>query len=148
MPADTLQISYTLSNIENAVHQFWQYAHQYSVIAFNGDMGAGKTTFIHKLCDMLGVEDAVSSPTFALVNEYHFSDKGRERIIYHMDWYRLKGTEEAIDAGMEDNLLQKDNYAFIEWPEKAPELLPRPHISVKIETPAEGERALTAHIIE
>src|SRR4051812_8738392 len=112
MPAPVLQISYSLANIRNAVHQFWQYAHQYSVLAFSGDLGAGKTTFIHNLCEMLEVEDVVSSPTFALINEYHFKEQDRERIIYHMDWYRLKDADEAVNAGMEDCLLQKDNYCF------------------------------------
>jgi tRNA threonylcarbamoyladenosine biosynthesis protein TsaE len=141
-----LQISYSLANIENAVHQFWQYAHQHHILAFSGEMGAGKTTFIHHLCDYLQVQDVVSSPTFALINEYHFDDKGQERIIYHMDWYRLKDTEDAINAGMEDCLLTKQNYSFIEWPEKAPELLTMPHLWISITSTSREERIMTAEL--
>jgi tRNA threonylcarbamoyladenosine biosynthesis protein TsaE len=142
MPDPLLQISYSLSNIENAVHQFWQYAHQYSVLAFSGEMGAGKTTFIHALCDYLKVEDTVSSPTFALINEYHFMQGQKDMTIYHMDWYRLKNTDEAIDTGMEDCLLQPNSYAFVEWPEKAPEILPHPHLFISIEIISADERRL------
>ncbi len=146
MSTPVLQISYSLSNIRNAVHQFWQYAHQFHALAFSGDLGAGKTTFIHHLCDMLEVEDVVSSPTFALINEYHFQDQGKDRTIYHMDWYRLRDTDEAINAGMEDCLLQKNNYCFIEWPEKATELLPKPHLWIDIKTIASEERILEVYL--
>jgi len=133
----TLQSSYTLSDIGNEMHQFWQFAHQYRVLAFNGEMGAGKTTFIHALCNYLGVKDAVTSPTYALINEYHFTDNlsGADRTIYHIDLYRLKGRAEAIEAGIEDCLLQKNAYCFVEWAEKAPELLPKPYLLINIETP-------------
>lgn len=143
MPTTELQISYSLANIENAVHQFWQYAHQYRVLAFSGEMGAGKTTFIHHLCNLLQVEDTVSSPTFALINEYHFNDNGTDRIIYHMDWYRLKDAEEAVNAGMEDCLLQKESYSFVEWPEKATELLPIPHLWISISQISATERLMS-----
>lgn len=109
-------------------------------------MGAGKTTFIHALCDYLGVQDAVSSPTFALVNEYHFMQNGLDRTIYHMDWYRLRDAAEATGAGMEDALHQKDAYCFVEWPEKAPELLPHPYVRIDIEVISETERRLTCRI--
>lgn len=147
MPEPVLQISYSLANIGNAAHQFWQYAHQYRVLAFSGELGAGKTTFIHALCEMLGVTDAVSSPTFALINEYHFSNEGKDQTIYHMDWYRLRDAEEAIQAGMEDCLLQKENYSLIEWPEKARELLPRPHLWIEIKTTRAMEREMTVFLI-
>ena len=146
MSAPVLQISYTLANIRNAAHQFWQYAHQYRVLAFSGEMGAGKTTFIHALCDVLGVEDAVSSPTFALINEYHFTDDTKDHTIYHMDWYRLRDKEEAISTGMEDCLLQKDNYSFIEWPEKAPEILPHPHLWIAIESTSPTDRQMKVYL--
>lgn len=82
-------------------------------------MGAGKTTFISALCKHLGAKDALSSPTFAIVNEYASSNNGT---LYHMDWYRLKSEGEAIDAGIED-LLSSGCYCFVEWPENAPDLL-------------------------
>jgi tRNA threonylcarbamoyladenosine biosynthesis protein TsaE len=147
MQTPVLQISYSLSNIENAVHQFWQYAHRYHVLAFNGEMGAGKTTFIHHICDFLKVEDTVSSPTFALVNEYHFNDLGQDHIIYHMDWYRLKDEDEAVNSGLEDCLLQKECYSFIEWPEKAPAIIPKPYLSISITATGRDSRLLEAHLV-
>jgi len=128
-----LQISYSLSNLESKVHQFWQCAHQYRVLAFNGEMGAGKTTFISALCHYLGVQESVSSPTYALINEYHFTQHGSDRTIYHMDWYRLRDVVEAINAGVEDALNQADAYCFVEWPEKANELLPADTLWVEIQ---------------
>lgn len=146
MQSPLLQISYTLANIENAVDQLWQYAHQYRVLAFSGEMGAGKTTFIHALCDYLGVEDTVSSPTFALINEYHFRQDGHEKIIYHMDWYRLKDVQEGVNAGLEDCLHQNGTYSFVEWPEKAVDLLPRPYLWITIQTIGPGERTMEVWI--
>src|ERR1700744_3509326 len=123
MEQSLLHLSYTLSTIDDAAKQFWEKAQHYKIFAFSGEMGAGKTTFIHHLCDYLQVEDVVSSPTFALINEYHFIDAGKkDNTIYHLDWYRLKDTAEAINAGMEDCVLQAKKgmaYCFIEWPEQA-----------------------------
>src|SRR5437879_4559526 len=107
METNLLQFAYTLENMEPAVKRFWDVAGSYNLLAFSGEMGAGKTTFIHKLCDYLQVQDAVSSPTFALINEYHFTGQmGQDNVIYHLDWYRLKNSEEAINAGMEDCIEQ------------------------------------------
>jgi len=143
MPAPLLQISYSLATIENAVRLFWQVASGYNTLAFSGQMGAGKTTFIHALCDYLGVADAISSPTFALINEYHFNENGKDRTIYHMDWYRLRDAEEAINAGMEDCITQKDNLSLIEWPEKAEELLRAPYLWITIEATTDADRTMT-----
>ena len=110
-------------------------------------MGAGKTTLVHALCDILGVDDAVSSPTFALINQYSFADKGTYRTIYHMDWYRLKDEEEAVYAGMEDCLLQKDNYSIIEWPEQAPGIIPHPYLWMSIEITGTEDRILKVWLI-
>lgn len=127
-----MQISYTLADIQGAAHQFWQYAHQFRVMAFHGGLGAGKTTFTRALCQYLGVDDVVSSPTFSLINEYHFTDhNGKENIIYHSDWYRLNNEEEAIHAGIEDMLAQKDAWCIVEWAERAPGLLPASTLHVK-----------------
>lgn len=139
-----INISYSLDTIKGAALAFWEKARAYQTIAFSGEMGAGKTTFVHALCDLLGVEDAVSSPTFALINEYHFDDNGTDRVIYHMDWYRLRGEEEALNAGMEDTLMRKNTYSFIEWPEKAPALIPKNSLWVSIDTIGENTRNLTA----
>lgn len=144
MPSPLIQISYSLSNIGNAVHQFWQYGHQYRVFAFNGDLGAGKTTFITALCKYLGVKDSISSPTFAIVNEYKIEAKNGIDAIYHMDWYRIKDTEDAIYSGMEDCISQTNAYSFVEWPEKALEILPLPYVDITIETTSTTDRTITA----
>ncbi len=141
-----LQISYSLATIGNVADQLWQCAHQYRVWAFSGGMGAGKTTFIHYLCDFLAVEDAVSSPTFSLINEYHFVHNGADKVIYHMDWYRLRDTQEAVHAGMEDALMQEDAYCFIEWAEKATGILPYPHLLIELEQTETDERKMTVHV--
>lgn len=95
---------------------------------------------------MLGVTDAVTSPTFALINEYRFPAPDQEQTIYHMDWYRLRDADEAVDAGMEDVLSNTGSYCFIEWPEKAPELLRDPHVAVQLGVLSENERTLSATI--
>lgn len=146
MEKTLLECRYTLKELEQILQKFWNVAEKYPVIAFSGDMGAGKTTFIHQLCDMLEVEDTVSSPTFSLINEYHYNKSGRDTTIYHMDWYRLKSEEEAISAGIEDCMQQairQNMYCFIEWPEKAMSLLPQSTLWVKIETLSETERRMT-----
>lgn len=141
------QHSYTLDTIDDAAARFWQAASAYRVITFSGEMGAGKTTFISHLCAYLEVQDAVSSPTFALINEYAFTQNGKEETIFHLDWYRLKDTAEAINAGMEDSIEQAmrgEAYCLIEWPEKAPGLLRAPYLSVSIETTGMEERRMVA----
>lgn len=145
MPSEGFQISFSLQEINAAAEQLWLWAEDTRVFTFSGSLGAGKTTFVHALCDVLGVKDAVSSPTFALINEYRFPLKdGAEKIIYHMDWYRVRDAEEAVDAGMEDALNNPDAICFVEWPEKAPELLNMPLVHINIETLGETERLLTA----
>lgn len=143
MQNTSIQISYTLANIEHAINQLWQFAHQYRVWLLQGDMGAGKTTLVHELCKQIGVEDTVSSPTFAIVNEYHFIRNNIDETIYHMDWYRLRDEEEAINAGIEDILLQPKGYCLIEWPQKAIALLPKKHAAILITVLNEKERQIT-----
>ncbi len=150
MKTQLLQISYKLNSIDKAVALFWKEVCNYRLFAFSGEMGAGKTTFLHYLCEMLHVEDVVSSPTFALINEYHYADGNADRIIYHMDWYRLKDAAEAINAGMEDCIdAAKDGRAicFIEWPEKALELLQPPYLWITIETTDPDQRTMTVELI-
>jgi tRNA threonylcarbamoyladenosine biosynthesis protein TsaE len=140
-----LQLHYTLETIDTAVKRFWELAQAYRVLAFSGEMGAGKTTFIHHLCDYLQVQDTVSSPTFALINEYHFTGDNRDNTIYHLDWYRLRDTEEAINAGMEDCIIRAkagEAFCFVEWPEKAPELLTPPYLWIAIESTSPGDREM------
>ena len=102
------------------------------VFAFHGNMGAGKTTFIHALCDLKKVKDVVGSPTFSIINEYAYNENGEEKMIYHIDLYRLKDEEEAIRAGVEDCIFS-DHDCFVEWPERIPGILPADTIHVNIE---------------
>src|SRR6218665_1336350 len=107
-------------------------------ILFNGEMGAGKTTFIKALAKKIGVIDTTGSPTFSLVNEYQTTDN---QIIYHFDVYRLKSENEAYDMGM-DEYLYSGNWCFIEWAEKIPNLIPEEHSSIFIKVLANGKRQL------
>jgi tRNA threonylcarbamoyladenosine biosynthesis protein TsaE len=108
------------------------------VILFNGEMGVGKTTLIKKLCSILGVEGATSSPTFSLVNEYQTTTN---QIVYHFDCYRLKSQIEALDMGI-DEYLHSGNWCFIEWPEKIETLIPEVHSTVTIKLQSDGKRLL------
>jgi tRNA threonylcarbamoyladenosine biosynthesis protein TsaE len=147
-----LQQTYSLEEIEPAAIRFLAAAKGCGIYAFSGEMGAGKTTFVHTLCDLLQVQDAVSSPTFALINEYHFdSESGGDNVIFHLDWYRLRDTAEAINAGMEDCLItaaRGEALCFIEWPEKAVELLRPPYLWISIETTSITERKMTVEKID
>lgn len=109
------------------------------VILFNGEMGAGKTTFIKSLSKLLGVNDTMSSPTFSLVNEYQTSQNQK---IFHFDVYRIKTEDEALDMGIEE-YLYSGNWCFIEWSEKIPNLIPEEHSDVTIKMLANGNRLLT-----
>ena len=109
------------------------------VFAFDGKMGAGKTTFIKCLCEAMGTEDVVNSPTFAIVNVYEVAS-GEE--VYHFDCYRIKDIREAMDFGAEE-YLYSGNYCFIEWAEMIEPLLPEDTVWVKIEVEENGERTLS-----
>ena len=138
-----MEISFSLSNIDQAAEAFWNYAKSFPVITFNGGLGAGKTTFTRALCNYLGVEDVVSSPTFSLINEYHFKDEaGKDHIIFHSDWYRLNDEEEAIQAGVEDMLAQKQAWCIIEWAERAEALLPQRLLKVDFMVEDEAHRTI------
>ena len=113
------------------------------VIAFYGKMGAGKTTFIKALCEELGVEDVITSPTFAIVNEYSLPLGGRlEGALYHFDFYRIKKIEEVYDMGYED-YFYSGNLCLIEWPELIEDLLPEDALRVTIEEQPDGSRTIT-----
>ncbi len=110
------------------------------VFAFYGSMGAGKTTFIKAICNELGSSDYVTSPTFALINEYTTNEGD---VIYHFDFYRIKKMEEAFDLGYED-YIYSGNYCFIEWPEMIEPLLPEGIVAVRIEEGEKGVRLVEA----
>lgn len=149
MNADSpFEAAYALAEIRDVAQQFWQWAARCRVFSFTGSLGAGKTTLIHTLCDLLGVQDAVSSPTFALINEYRVENPSVSfRCILHMDWYRLQSLDEAIEAGMEDALLREDALCFVEWPGHAPQLLTMPHVAVTLTTESEQRHVLRAELI-
>ena len=98
------------------------------IFAFYGDLGAGKTTLIRFLCQALGVAEEVTSPSFAIINEYEASGTG---LIYHFDFYRIKKLEEVLDIGYEEYLFSS-NYCFLEWADKIEELLPQRYVSISI----------------
>ena len=116
------------------------------VFAFNGNMGAGKTTFIKCLCEAMGTEDVVNSPTFAIVNVYEVEERKGENgkvktEVYHFDCYRIKDLREAMDMGTEE-YLYSGNYCFIEWAEMIEPLLPDDLVTVEIEVLENGDREL------
>ena len=119
------------------------------VIAFYGKMGAGKTTFIKALCEELGVEDVITSPTFAIVNEYEVNENSSRytlysslKKIYHFDFYRIKKIEEVYDMGYED-YFYSGNLCLIEWPELIEDLLPEEALCVTIEEQSDGSRLIS-----
>lgn len=115
-----LRYQFNLGNIHAVAAECLQTLVSKPVWLFHGAMGAGKTTFIHALCDVLEVKDAVSSPTFSIINEYK---TGQGDTVYHLDLYRLADAEEAVQAGVED-VWYSGKLSFTEWPEKAADLLP------------------------
>lgn len=114
------------------------------IFAFKGAMGAGKTTLIKSFCEVLEVSEVVSSPTFALVNEY--SDKNSEP-VYHFDFYRIKKIEEVYDIGYEE-YFYSDFYCFIEWPELVSSLLPEKYVEVNIQVEEDEQRLISYGIKE
>jgi tRNA threonylcarbamoyladenosine biosynthesis protein TsaE len=118
-----MELNFSLDGIREVARQCWEMNAHTTVFALHGEMGAGKTTFIHALCDLKGVKDVVGSPTFSIINEYNYSEKGQEKKIFHIDLYRLRNEEEASRVGIED-CLYSGHICLLEWPEKAPGLLP------------------------
>ena len=130
----------SLDQIHEAARQFIEAMGDNTVFALYGKMGAGKTTFIKAVCEELGVSDVITSPTFAIVNEYSSDIAGE--LIYHFDFYRIKKLEEVYDMGYED-YLYSGALCFIEWPELIEELLPGNTVKVTIEEVESGERKVT-----
>ena len=126
-----------IDSIREAARQFVTATGENTVFAFYGKMGAGKTTFIKAVCEELGVEDVITSPTFAIVNEYRSDTTGE--LIYHFDFYRIKKIEEVYDMGYED-YFYSGALCFIEWPELIEELLPEEAVKVTIEENTDGSR--------
>jgi tRNA threonylcarbamoyladenosine biosynthesis protein TsaE len=139
---------FSLEEINALAFQFWNYVNGAKVFAFHGQMGAGKTTIIEALCKSTiiealckskGVKDAMGSPTFSIINEYVYMENDQERIIYHVDLYRLKDEQEIVQAGVED-CIYSNELCFVEWPEKAPHLVDENTVHVFITLVNEDER--------
>lgn len=137
-----MQREFQLHEIQDVAKQLLAEFSDNRCFAFYAEMGSGKTTLIHALCDQLGVADNVSSPTFSIINEYEIADTHQK--VYHMDWYRLKHTEDAFEAGVQDVISIPDVYTFIEWPEIAEDVLPSRHIAVKLSLINETTRQIDA----
>lgn len=133
----------SVKDLDFAASQLLKFAGDEKLFLLYGNMGAGKTTFINKVCQLLGTKDHTSSPSFSIVNEYKLSDK----YIYHFDFYRLKNQNEAFDLGYED-YFYSDNYCFVEWPEKIPDLLPETYVKVVINVGDENIRTINFSIIK
>lgn len=132
-----MELIFSLDQIDTAAKACWDAVGNAKVLAFHGQMGAGKTTFIAALCKLKGIHTA-SSPTFSIINEYQ-SSTGEP--IYHLDLYRLKDEQEAIQAGVED-VLNSGNICLVEWPEQAPGLLPIDTVHCNLELASASARKL------
>ncbi len=127
-----------LNDISEAAQRFADQMGDNKVFAFYGDMGAGKTTFIKAICEVLGVKETITSPTFAIVNEYK---SGSGDPIFHFDFYRINKLEEAYDFGYED-YFYSGNVCFIEWPELIEPILPLDIVEVAIRETENGSRVV------
>ena len=128
-----------LESYATAAREFIEMMGDRRIFAFYGSMGAGKTTYIKAVCEAMGVEDAINSPTFAIVNEY---EDAESNTIFHFDFYRIKSIAEVYNMGYEE-YLYSNAYCFIEWPELIEELLPEETVKVTIEEGPEGQRKIT-----
>ena len=127
-----------MDNLGAAAAEFLEAVGENRLIAFYGNLGAGKTTFIKELCSRLGVEDNVCSPTFTIVNEYRAADGDS---VFHFDFYRIDSLREAEDLGLEE-YFYSGCFCFMEWPEKVAELLPEEVVEVRIEPVDEVTRRI------
>ena len=127
------------SELPKVVDALLDFANGKKKFILNAPMGAGKTTFTKAFCAAMGVQDATSSPTFSLVNEYFYEKNEEKGLIRHLDLYRLKNAEEALDIGVEDFLYDK-NYLFVEWADVILEFLPEDIVEIKIDILSEKSR--------
>jgi tRNA threonylcarbamoyladenosine biosynthesis protein TsaE len=134
-----MDLVFHLSDIEKTAGTFWHAFPIQRIFAFHGNMGAGKTTFIHALCAARGVTDTVGSPTFSIINEYLYAG-GK---IYHLDLYRLKDEEDAVRAGVED-VLYSGEFCLVEWPDRAPGIFPSDTVHIWLEILDPETRKITS----
>ena len=137
-----MDIIFSIEEIKEAAKKFLPLLDQYKIFGFSGELGAGKTTFIGNLCRELGVVENVTSPTYSLIKEYETKDGNT---IYHMDLYRIKNKEEAIEAGIDD-CLNGDDICLVEWPEIVPEILPLSTVFCKLKITGNDTRKLSVEL--
>ncbi len=132
--------NYSLEDIEHIAATVWNIGNDFRVWCFEGAMGAGKTHFVKALCKHLGVQDKVSSPTYAIIQEYEANYNNKHFTIYHSDWYRLEDSIEVQEAGAAEILYHNNNYAFIEWAQRAQDLFIKDYLLIKLNTISTLER--------
>lgn len=137
MTNNKIELEFNLTDLPKLAQTLWPYIHQHKIIAFYGEMGAGKTTLIKAICKIINIQENVNSPTFSIINEY----KSQYGSIFHMDWYRLKDAEEAYNVGIEE-IIDSGNICLIEWPERAPQLLPNTTLNIYLSVISENKRKL------
>lgn len=133
---------HSIDELRQAANDFLESIGEQRIIAFFGEMGVGKTTFIKAICEELGTTDIVNSPTFSIVNEYDYDDK---RKIFHFDFYRLKNEVEAFDFGIEE-YWNSNEFCLMEWAEKVENILPDNCLRVNINENKDGTRNVTFNI--
>ena len=133
-----MELNFTLDNIKETALHLLTHTKGKKVFALHGEMGAGKTTLVHALCEVMGVKDVITSPTFAIINQY---TTAANETIYHLDLYRLKDEQEAFHAGVED-CLYSGSYCFAEWPEKAPGIFPSDTVHITLTVTGNNARKL------
>ncbi len=133
-----MEVNFSLDKIQDIAVKLLAETTAYKIFAFHGDMGAGKTTFIHALCEAMHITDVVTSPTFSIINQYK-TNSGQS--VYHMDLYRIKDENEAINAGVED-CLYSGNTCLVEWPEKAAGIFPDNTLHIYISSIDDNTRKL------
>lgn len=137
-----MEVNFTLKEISKTAKQLLSGTAGYKVFAFHGEMGAGKTTLIHAICEVIGVKDTITSPTFSIINQYSTANN---ETVYHMDLYRIKDENEAVNAGIED-CLYSGSLCLVEWPEKAAGLFPEDTLHIAITSVDDNTRKLKLNL--
>ncbi len=134
-----IEKNYGMAELPAIAYELAELISRFKVVTFSGNLGAGKTTLIKQLCAIWGVQGSISSPTFSLVNQYALNHEKIGSLIYHIDLYRVKDEEEAYNAGIEDDLYS-GQLCLVEWPEKAPAIIPANALKVVIEYVSDDQR--------
>ena len=137
-----MEVNFTLERIQDTALRLLSVSANYKVFALHGEMGSGKTTFIHAMCEAMGVKDVITSPTFSIINQYNTT---QGQAVYHMDLYRIKDENEAINAGVED-CLYSGNICLVEWPEKATGIFPDNTLYITISSVDDNTRKLKINL--